>query len=190
MAPPRKALQKFVQLYTAGPEFIRGDWAKCSVAAGLKTPPDRDEPLVCRLIDEARAKMKPPPEPEPEPEPIAEPEPQPEPEPEPEPAEPVAPVDDPLAGLEIATEAGIPWTELKSRLTRVIEGVAKGEVKATAAQVSMIKEILAQSKEEAAASQRGARGVILLPVQGAGEGARLDEQMRQQIRANEQTRSD
>ena len=101
-----------------------------------------------------------------------------------EPAPEVAP-ENPLEGLEIAQAEGIPWTEIKQKLTMVIEGVARGDVKATAAQVSMIKEILAQSKEETAATARGARGVILLPTQGAGPTARLDQQMREQIRAIE-----
>ena len=75
--------------------------------------------------------------------------------------------------------------EQAGAFSMVIEGVARGDVKATAAQVSMIKEILAQSKEETAATARGARGVILLPTQGAGPTARLDQQMREQIRAIE-----
>lgn len=177
MARPSKALLKFVELYVMGPAALRGGWTRCSIAAGMTEEPNRLDPMVRRLIQESggvvisaedEAKL------------LAERE-----------AEMLAVASEPptvdamIDSLTIAREAGVPWTDLRKRLSMAIEGIAKGEVRATAAQVSMIKTVLEEAKKEAADVERGARSVILLPVQGEAETVQLDETLRQKVEATE-----
>lgn len=111
--------------------------------------------------------------------------PEPAPEPQPEPA----PVDDAfeaqLGVLMAAEQAGIPWSELRNSLTDVIRAVANGTVRATAAQVSMIKHVIEQAKTAEQDGKAQVRNVVLLPVQGAGANLTFAEAARARVAALE-----
>jgi hypothetical protein len=103
------------------------------------------------------------------------------------PAGPARSADDAIAELLTAKEDGVAWAELQGKLTEVIEGIAKGDVKASAAQVSMVKYVLDQAKQAEKGERDGVRNVILLPVQGSGEQLQLDPERRAQLKAAETT---
>lgn len=166
MARPNRKLEKFVELYCEGSAACRGDWEKSAYGAGMSKPPDRNDPMVQRMIADrggvtATPEMVRPPKVEP----------------------PVAP----LAGLEnlpLLAEGGLPWRMMRDALKDVIVSVASGTVKATASQVAMLKEIIKKAEEQAAEEDE-VRYVVVLPTQGSGAEMRIDEQWFQKIKAME-----
>lgn len=176
MARPSNKQRRLAELYVSGPEYLRGDWTRCSVAAGFEEPPARDDAIMVNLVaalggtitaEDANAEP-----------------------PEFEPAEPAeAPAADSVIGeLFQAREKGIPWSQMQSKLSDVIESVANGTVRATAAQVSMLKFIIAEAKADAAAAEANARYVLILPTQGIGPAMRIDptEQIKELARVAQQ----
>lgn len=156
MGKPSNKLRRFVALYTDS--SLKGKWAECAVAADLDPAPDPTDAMVRNMIEKAGG--------EPAPEPTA-----------------GEQADDAIAELLAANESGIPWGQLRDKLTDVIGAVATGKTRATAAQVSMLKYIVEQAKE--AGANAAVQNVILLPTQGAGASLRLDELMRLQLRERE-----
>ena len=155
--------KRMAELYVKGPEFLRGDWEKCAVAAGIDPTPATDEPHVCNAIRDLGGY------------------------PPGEEAPPDTGLGTQLDALSTAAEAGIPWAQLRDDLTAVIRSVAKGEVRATAAQVSMLKHVIAEAKAEEAGGSDKARNVVILPTQGAGATLTFEQVARAQVKALEAT---
>lgn len=64
------------------------------------------------------------------------------------------------------------WVRLANSLSSVIQGVADGTVKATAAQTAMLKDIMARAYGKPVATQqekRAAAGIVILPALDSGE---------------------
>lgn len=135
----------------------------CSNAAGMPSIPERSDPIIRRLVKEAGGV--------------------------------VAEIDAPapteqsvsaLEGLLDASEAGIiPWEILKAELTNTIRSIAKGETKASPAQLGAIKMILEKANEAAQADDE-IRGVVILPVQGSGADMKIDDDWLKRMRALEE----
>lgn len=158
--------KRMAELWVKGPDYLKGDWERCAIAAGIDPTPATDEPHICTQI---RALGGFPPGEVP-----------------PEPAEPESdPLSTQLDVLSAAGDAGIPWAQLRDDLTNVIRGVAKGDVRATAAQVSMLKHVLAEAKAADAGERDNTRNVVLLPVQGAGASLTFEQAARAQVKALE-----
>lgn len=148
MARPSNAARKFAELYVNGPAHIVGQWEMCANAAGMKEIPSRDDTMIRRLVEELGGVVAP----------ID--------------AEPEIAID--LEALAAAAADGtIPWSEMAKQLTIVMSTIASGKVKASAAQVSIIKHIIAEAKATSATDDT-VNNVILLPVQGGGATATLD----------------
>lgn len=169
MGRPSEVQRRFANLFVSGPSAIRGRWEECSVAAGMVEPPLLETKVLRTLIEKLGG--TPPPLPDAS---LAaalaladarrE-----------ERGEPTPDVDalDPVAALAAAAELGLPWAEMRDSLQTVIQSIAKGTVKASTAQVAMLKYIVEQAKETAL-GQEASLGVVLLPVQGAGATMQLD----------------
>ena len=156
MARPSNKQRRMAELYVSGPEFLKGKWEECAIAAGLSPSPPQDDPTLVMLIEKAGGT---PPGREP---PAAE---------------------DLLAELLTANEGGIPWSAMRDKLTDVMASVANGTVRATAAQVSMLKYIVEQAKDQGTTDK--VLNVVLLPVQGAGATLRFEELARLQVAEHE-----
>lgn len=159
MARPSNALKRFAELYVNGPEHIRGRWDLCANGAGMKEIPDRDDVMVRRMVEEAGGVVVPidPPE------------------------------HNPLAGLvdlELAADLGIPWKEIRGQLVQTIRSVATGELKASAAQVAMLKEIIKKAEEQNAEEEE-IRSVVVLPTQGSAAEMKIDEKWMKRIQEME-----
>ena len=154
MARPSNKQRRMAELYVNGPPGVKGEWATCAVAAGLDPCPPTDDPTLVMLIGKLGGTA-----------PLSDP----------------APEEGPdfIADLLTAKEQGIPWSALRDKLSAVVESVAKGEVRATAAQVSMLKYILEEAKNTGETDK--ALNVVLLPVQGAGATLRFEELARLQV---------
>lgn len=196
MARPRHDQRKFAELYVKGPAFARGNWNVCATGAGMKEPPPRDDATLRGLIE--RLGGTPPPLPDCHLE-AAEAQANAEAEaaaldaavvlveaPTPLPAAEDAEELDPIAALAAAADLGLPWAQMRDKLQDVILSVANGTVRATAAQVSMLKYIVEQAKADASSSER-ILGVVLLPTQDTGANMRLQPAMRK--RAEERLRA-
>jgi len=166
MPRPSNTLRRAVTLYVNGPQHLRGDWLKCSIAAGAQVELPRNEQAVS-LVRKAGGELELAPEPEPEPEQAAQP-------------------DAPDIGSLVvaATEGGIPWTELRDKLADTIRSVANGTVKASAAQVSMLKFVIEQAEKQAAQDD-ATSNVIVLPTQGEWGETRIDDKWRRALKLNE-----
>jgi hypothetical protein len=154
--------KRMAELYVKGPEFLRGDWEKCAIAAGLDPTPATDEPHVCNAIRDLGGRVPGDAEPELD-----------------------TGLGTQLDALSTAADAGIPWAQLRDDLTAVIRSVAKGDVRATAAQVSMLKHVIAEAKAEEAGGSDKARNVVILPTQGAGATLTFEQAARAQVAAIE-----
>ena len=152
MGRPSKALERFVQLYVSGPDHIRGQWAKCAYAAGMKEPPTRDDPMVRRKIEAAGGV-------------VAQ-------------EDGVTPQHAQLGELERllsdAETGAIPWRKLRAMLTPIIQSIAEGTVQARTAQVQMLRLIIEKAEKQAAEEEQ-VHGVVILPVQGTGASMTVDQ---------------
>lgn len=161
MARPSNALREFANLYVNGPVHIRGQWDVCANAAGLLEPPERANPMVRRLVQEAGGVVAATDAP---------------------PMVPATPLD--LEELFAETDKGIPWKQLRSKLTDVIRSVADGTVRATAAQNSMLQFIIKKAEEEAA-DEDEVSNVIVLPTQGSNQTFTIDKEWMRKIKSLE-----
>jgi hypothetical protein len=160
MARPSKKQLDMAKLYVQGPAHVKGRWAVCATAAGFDEPPAVDDEMMRMLIEREGGNVLPD-------------------------APDAAQKYDPISSLMDAKEIGIPWTKLYGRLADVIESLANGSVKASAAQVSMLKEVIKEAKAEMAKEASGATHVVLLPTLGSGADVHLDPQWRARIAALE-----
>lgn len=140
------------ELYVKGPTHVRGRWAVCATGAGFDEPPSQDDPMMRMLIEREGGTVLP--------------------------DTPDAPKADPISSLIDAKEIGIPWSKLYGRLADVIESIANGTVKASAAQVSMLKEVIKEAKAEQAKDAENVQRVVLLPTQGTAAELQLDPHWR------------
>lgn len=163
MARPSNKQRRMAELYVNGPAFVAGKWQESAIAAGLDPTPSQDDPTLAMLITKLGG--TPPGQSSPE--------------------EGEAP--DFIAELLVAKEQGIPWSALRDKLSDVVESVAKGTTRATAAQVSMLKYILEEAKSQGDTDKTV--NVVLLPVQGAGATLRFEELARLQV-AEHQAKDD
>jgi hypothetical protein len=159
MARPSKALQRFVELYVNGPAHVQGQWNVCANAAGMREPPERADPMVRRMVEEAGgvvAESDPPPR----------------------------TALDPLERVLGRVDEGIPWKVIRADLADVIRSVANGEVQARAAQVAMLKYVIEKAEKEAETEEQ-VHSVIVLPVVGLNAELRIDEQWMAKIKSME-----
>jgi hypothetical protein len=174
MARPSNAQRRFAELFVSGPDYVRGQWQQCAVAAGMKDVPPLTDNMLRRLIEAIGGQPPEVPDANLQAAKAA--------------AEAVAaaaaaakaaepPADDtpdPIAQLELARELGLPWAEMRNKLKDVIESVANGSVRASAAQVTMLKYIIEQAKADVASNEL-TLGVVLLPTQGKAATLELDK---------------
>lgn len=159
VARPSKALLRFVELYTNGPDRIKGQWDLCANAAMLPEPPDRNNKTVRMLIERAGGvvlQQDMPPTP-----------------------------DSNLSKLEQVLTLGeaevIPWRKLKSELTNVIRDIATGVIQARASQVQVLRLII-EKAEQAAAEEEEVHSVVVVPTQGSNAGLTIDEEWMRKIK--------
>jgi hypothetical protein len=92
---------------------------------------------------------------------------------------------DALEGLIAVGEIGaIPWKDMKADLAKVILSIAKGEVKASAAQLQSIRMII-EKADAAVEDEDEVRGVVILPVIGSGSDMTLDPAWLKRVQALE-----
>lgn len=160
MARPSLALKRFVDLYVNGEEHTKGQWEISANGAGLKEPPDPNDPMVQRMIKAAGGLGS-----------VSKP--------------PVSELEDLLeGGFE-----GIPWQKLKDKLTNVIQSIASGKTQARAAQIQAIQLIIKKAEEEAKESEV-VHNVLILPTRGTDAGMKVDDEWIAKIMAMEVKDSD
>jgi hypothetical protein len=156
MARPSKALLKFAELYVNGPAHVQGQWEVCANAAGMREAPLRSDPMVRRIVMEQGGVVLEQDQP------------------------PQKPLDQ-LEQLLAKHDEGIPWKQIRSKLTEVIEAVANGTVLARASQVSMLQFVIKKA-EEAAKDESVVHNVIVLPTQGQAHEMKIDDKWLQKIK--------
>lgn len=154
MARPSNKQRRMAELYVNGPAGVQGVWETCALAAGLQPVPAPDDPTMAMLI--AKLGGTPPSSEAPPPDET-----------------------DFITELLTAKEQGIPWSKLRDKLSDVVKSVADGSVRATAAQVSMLKYIMEEAKGQGETDK--VVNVVLLPVQGAGATLRFEELARLRV---------
>lgn len=159
MARPSLALKRFVELYVNGEEHTRGQWEVSANGSGLREMPDPNDPMVQRMIKEAQELGGEKP-----------------------------PVDE-LENLLEGGFEGIPWTELKNKLTNVIQSIASGKTQARAAQIQAIQLIIKKAEEEAKESEV-VHNVLILPTRGTDATMKVDDEWIAKIMAMEAKDSD
>jgi len=138
--------RRFAVLYVNGPRTVRGKWAVAEARAGVKADPD--DPEVRKAIEAEGGSLPP--------------------------LSNIAPIDAKLPDLPaLVAKAETPddWKRLAKDLEQVASQIAKGEVKATAAQTSMLKHILDRAHGKVAATQESKTmpaGILVLPTLGEG----------------------
>lgn len=83
---------------------------------------------------------------------------------------------DGLGNLLASAQTDEDWKKLAGILAPTIEAIAKGELKATAAQAAMLKEVLARAYGKVTKSQEDAKGpigVVVLPTLERGASTHL-----------------
>jgi hypothetical protein len=160
MARTSKKQIRMAELYVNGPEFLRGKWEECAIAAGISPTPPIDDPHIRTQVEALGGAM-----------------------PSEQPLGGETETDKLLADLLTAKEQGIPWSQLRDKLSAVVESVASGTVRATAAQVSMLKFVVEQAKIEGGTEK--VLNVVLLPTQGVGATLRFEEMARLKVKAHE-----
>jgi hypothetical protein len=154
MARPSNAQRKLVELYVNGPAHLKGSWHKCAIAAGYDEAPEQDE-IMHRMVEKAGGIL------------LAD-----------------AELDELAYVLQAGEDGSIPWGELRSKLASVIQSVANGQVKASAAQVSMLKFVIERAEKQASDDDTSSN-VIVLPTQGTEGHLRIDDRWRKQLGLNE-----
>jgi hypothetical protein len=140
----QKAAANFANLYVRGPEGIQGDWEACEKAIGKSF--DIDDPEVRDAIIKEGG------------------------HPESVPPIPDAPILNELP-LQLEKADSVPdgWRKLADSLSGVVEAIAKGEVKATAAQTAIVKHVLDRGYGRVTASTQEKlvpAGLLVLPTLG------------------------
>src|SRR6266496_2807826 len=83
---------------------------------------------------------------------------------------------DALGNLIAAARTEDDWKKLAGVLAPTVEAIAKGELKASAAQAAMLKEVLARAYGKVTKSQQDAQGpsgIVMLPTLGVGASTQL-----------------
>ena len=85
---------------------------------------------------------------------------------------PLADIGAQMAGVKTPED----WQKLAKSLSSVVEAIARGGLKATAAQASILKTIYDRAYGRVTKSQeegKGPLGIVVLPILGTGVGARI-----------------
>lgn len=133
---------RFAKLYVNGPEGIKGNIAAATEAVGLKVKPNLNDPGMRQLIEAEGGTVSGTPS--------------------------VASLLDEAATSEPKTTED--WCKLANKLQPVFMDIAVGLVKASAAQASVMKEIVARchGKIGEKKDDDGERNVVILPTIGTG----------------------